>query len=317
LALLERTLTIDLGGTQIRAAVAAGASLHGRTARPTPAEDGPAAVVDAIAEAARAASAAGGGLPAVAGIAAPGPLHGSRGVVFSPPNLKGWRDVPLASLLAERLGIPCHLIKDANAAALAESRLGAARGFDPVIYITLSTGIGGGLILGGKLYEGPDGTAGEVGHVTVDVNGPLCNCGNRGCVEAVASGTAIARRATEMVAAGTLRLAPGEEPSAAAVFKAARAGRPEALALTEEIGRALGHAVVGLVHLFNPECIVLGGGMIHAGPLLLDPLRAVPARHAMPIPRARVRVVTAALGDDVGLWGAALHANDQADAGRD
>ncbi|MGH2345374.1 MAG: ROK family protein, partial [Chloroflexota bacterium] len=124
--MIENTLAIDLGGTQIRAAVAGTGLLRGRVARPTPAENGPAAVVDAIVEAAREAmgSAAEQGRPTAVGIAAPGPLHGSRGVVFSPPNLKGWRDVPLASLLSARLGLPVHLIKDANAAALAESRLG-------------------------------------------------------------------------------------------------------------------------------------------------------------------------------------------------
>ena len=311
--MLPATLTIDLGGTQIRAAAAAGGALYGRVARPTPAEDGPAAVVDALVEAAQEVITKVGAerAPTLVGIAAPGPLSGSMGVVFSPPNLRDWSNVPLAALLHERLGLPVALIKDANAAALAESRMGAAKGFSTLIYVTISTGIGGGLILGGKVYEGPDGTAGEVGHVTVDLNGPICDCGNRGCVEAVASGTAIARRAAELIAQGALRLPAGETPSAAEVFKAARAGEAAARTVTDEVGRALGLAFVGLVHLFNPECIVVGGGMVHAGPLLLDPIRAMLARHAMPIPRGRVRVLSAALGDDVGLWGAALHAEDK------
>jgi glucokinase len=189
--------------------------------------------------------------------------------------------------------------------------MGAAKGFSTLIYVTISTGIGGGLILGGKLYEGSDGTAGEVGHVTIDRNGPICECGNRGCVEAVASGSAIARRAALLVSEGKLHLPLGEAPSAAGIFRAAQAGDAEARAVTDEVGRALGLSLVGLVHLFNPECIVVGGGMVHAGSMLLDPIRATLARHAMPIPRGRLHLVTATLGDDVGLWGAAMHANDR------
>ncbi len=311
----EATLTIDLGGTQIRAAIATGDALLGRTAGPTPAEEGPAAVVGAIVAAARETLVKAGVAqgPTAVGIAAPGPLSGSQGVVFSPPNLRGWSNVPLAALLSDKLGLPVALIKDTNAAALAESRLGAARGYGTLIYVTISTGIGGGLILGGKLYEGPDGTAGEVGHVTIELHGPICECGNRGCVEAIASGSAIARRAALLVSEGKLHLLSDDAPTAAGVFKAALAGDPAARAMTDEVGRALGLALVGLVHLFNPECIVVGGGMVHAGPLLLDPIRDTLARHAMPIPRRRVRLVTATLGDDVGLWGAALHANDARD----
>jgi glucokinase len=313
----DTTLAIDLGGTQIRAAVADGGTLRGRVARPTPAQEGPGAVVEAIVEAARDSLALAGlaGMPPVVGIAAPGPLHGAEGVVFSPPNLKGWRNVPLSRELEARFGCPVFLIKDANAAAVAEHGMGAGRGVDTLVYITVSTGIGGGLILGGRVFEGHDGTAGEVGHVTIDLNGPICNCGNRGCLEAVASGTAIARLAAERVAAGELRLLPGATISAASVYAAAATGDLAARAITDGVGGALGLACVGLVHLFNPERIILGGGLTHAGPLLLEPVWAMIERHAMPIPRARVRLLTAALGEDVGLWGAALHARDRVHAG--
>jgi len=312
----DATLAIDLGGTQIRAAVATLGSLRGRVARATPAEEGPAAVVEALVGAARESLAQVGlaGTPDAVGIAAPGPLHGAKGIVFSPPNLKGWRDFPLADALEARLGCPVFLIKDANAAAVAEHRMGAGRGVCTLVYITVSTGIGGGLILDKRVFEGPDGTAGEVGHMTIDLNGPLCNCGNRGCVEAIASGTAISRLAMERVSMGELRLPPGAEPTAASVYAAAAAGDPGALALTDGVGHALGLACVGLVHLFNPERIILGGGLTRAGALLLDPVRAMVERHAMPIPRARVRVVTADLGEDVALWGAALHAREQLQA---
>ena len=306
-------IAVDLGGSQIRAAINHDDRLHGRVQRRTPAHEGPSAVVAAIAEAIDEAASQHGvpaGATAAVGIAAPGPLNGRAGIVYSPPNLYGWRDVPLADLLGQRLSLPVHLIKDANAAALAEHRLGAGRGAHTMVYVTLSTGIGGGLIVNGKLFEGPDGTAGEVGHVTVDRYGPVCNCGNVGCVEVVASGTAIARAAAQRMARGEWQLPGVTEPTAADVFAAAQHGDPVAGEIVKAAARAIGLAFTGLVHLFNPERIVVGGGLVHAGSLLLAPLQETLRRHAMPVPRARVQLVLAELGDDVGLWGAALHARD-------
>ena len=307
-------VAVDLGGTSIRAALVVGGQLLARVQRATPAKEGPDAVVTAIAEAvheAIGALSAGAAKPIALGIAAPGPLNGPAGVVYSPPNLAGWRDVPLRALLENRLGLPTHLIKDTNAAALAEHRFGAGRGTQNMIYLTISTGIGGGLILNGDLFQGGNGTAGEVGHVTVDQFGPVCNCGNVGCIEAVASGAALARIAAERIAAGHMAPPQGNlTPSAALVIAAAQAGDEQALTLVQGAGRALGLACVGLAHLFNPEVIVLGGGMAHAGELLMDPLHAAIRAHTMAAPKAHLRIVPADLGDDVGIWGAALHASE-------
>jgi glucokinase len=314
--LTDPVIAVDLGGTNIRVATFLNGAMQARAQRPTPARDGPRAVAEAITATVQEVLAAGDTTPfatAPVGVAAPGPLNGRAGIVYSPPNLYGWRDVPLVALLQTRLARSIYLIKDTNAAALAEHHLGAGQGTHTMLYVTLSTGVGGGLILDGRLFEGPDGTAGEVGHVTVDQHGPRCNCGNIGCVEAVASGTAIARQAQELIAAGDLAPLEGSRvPTAAAVFAAAQRGDSAALALVERAGRALGLAFAGLLHLFNPEAIVIGGGMVQAGDVLLHPLGQTLDQYAMAVPRARVRLLTAALDVDVGLWGAGLYALEMA-----
>jgi len=306
-------IAVDLGGTSIRTALVRDGTIHGRVRRETPAAEGPERVIAAIAGEIERVLRAEGVHPrmdgAVLAVASPGPLNAAMGIVYRAPNLLGWHDVPLGALLEERTGLPISLLKDANAAALAEHRMGAGRGAGTMIYVTLSTGIGGGLILNGELFEGPDGTAGEIGHVTIDEYGPICNCGNRGCVETKASGTAIARRAAALIASGTLRVEGTRAPSAAQVIAAAQAGNAAAAALLGDAGRSVGLALVGVIHLFNPAVIVLGGGLIHAGALLLAPIQAAIDRHAISAPRRRVRIALTALGDDAGLWGAAIHAN--------
>ena len=308
-------IAVDLGGTSIRAALVRGDAIYGRMRSETPAAEGPDQVIEAIAsviegvlQEERIHPRTGEDADLVLAIASPGPLNAARGIVYQAPNLLGWHDVPLAALLEERTGLPVLLLKDANAAALAEHRMGAGRGAGTMVYVTLSTGIGGGLILNGELFEGPDGTAGEIGHVTIDEHGTLCNCGNRGCVETKASGAALARRAVARIASGKLHIEGTQAPSAAQVIAAAQAGNAAAAALLDEAGHSVGLALVGVIHLFNPEVIVLGGGLIHAGALLLAPIQAAIERHAIAAPRARARLATAALGDDAGLWGAAIHA---------
>ncbi|MGH2349014.1 MAG: ROK family protein, partial [bacterium] len=187
---------VDLGGTKILTAVVTGdGRVVARERVPTP-QEGPDSVVAAVAGTVEAALAA-AGLPAHAvagiGVGAPGPLNPETGMVFEPPNLRGWHDVPFRALLADRLGIRTYLQNDADAAALGEWRFGAGRGVDDLVYITVSTGIGGGIIIGGTLLLGVSGTAGEIGHMTIDVNGPRCVCGNTGCLEVLAAGPAIAR----------------------------------------------------------------------------------------------------------------------------
>ncbi len=242
------------------------------------------------------------------GVGAPGPLDPQSGVVFEPPNLAGWRDVPLAAMLREATGIPTWVENDANAAALAEAWVGVGVGVRDLIYITVSTGIGGGLILNGELYHGVSGTAGEVGHMTVEPEGPLCGCGRRGHLEAVASGGAIARMAQEALRAGRETRLGALSPqalTAEAVAEAACQGDAVAREVYARAGAYIGLAVASLVNVLNPAMVVFGGGVSKAGDLLLEPVRRVVRERAFQRPAAAVQIVPAALGDDVGVIGAA------------
>jgi glucokinase len=245
-------------------------------------------------------------------VGSPGPLDSRAGIVVAPPNLPGWRDVPLERLLEDSLGIPVFLEKDTNAAAVGEHRFGAGQGADHMIYVTVGTGIGGGLILDGELYGGTRGMAGEVGHVTIVPDGPVCGCGNRGCLEAMASGTAITRDARRRVTAGVstlmLDLAGGdvEEITAKVVARAADRGDEEAQRILAQAMAYLGIGMANLVNLFNPQLIVIGGGLTNIGEALFEPVRRAIDERAFRSPAEVVRVVPAALGDKVGVLGAAV-----------
>ncbi|HZS14327.1 MAG TPA: ROK family protein [Candidatus Dormibacteraeota bacterium] len=297
---------VDLGGTLVRAAAATGEATHGTPARhPTPENATPGAVLDTVAAAVREAS--GGVTPAGVAIGIPGPLDPVAGVVYAAPNLDGWKDLPVQRLLEERLGCPVAIQNDANLAGFAEWIAGAARGSRDMIFITVSTGVGGGLVLDGELYSGFAGTAGEAGHMIYDPDGPPCAQGHRGCLEGTASGTAIASRALQLLAAGEASSLSQLDPDrldAHAVADAAEAGDALAIRLYTESGRALGLAVGGLLNLLSPEVVVIGGGLINAGELLLAPLRAAVGELAFAAPLARCRIVPAALGTDAGLVGA-------------
>ena len=243
------------------------------------------------------------------GIAAPGPLDPVSGVLLTPPNLPGWENTPLKSLFEEELHLPVFVGNDANLAALGEYRYGAAKGVDDFIYITVSTGIGGGIISGGRLLLGTKGLAGEIGHMSIDVHGPQCNCGNTGCWETMASGSAIARTAVERIKGGQksaiTNLVDGEleKVTAETVEQAARAGDTLAQEVMAEGGTFIGVGLVNLVHIFNPRLIVIGGGVSNAGDLIFEPARRTVAQRAMP-PFREVEIIPAALGDDAGLLGA-------------
>ncbi len=308
-------LGIDLGGTKIAVGLVdrAGA-VCARHQQATPAGAGPEAVVTALAEAARAACAAGGvDLPAVAavGVGAPGPVDYARGRVVAPPNLSGCKEIPLRSALTEALGVPVQLDNDANAAALAEARFGAGQGGSPLLYLTVSTGIGGALLLDGEPVRGAAGAAGELGHLVLQPGGPRCGCGGRGCLEALASGTAIAREARARLAAGdapdwAAQLeGPLEALSAADVAGRAAGGDPVATAVIRDAMTALGYGVAGLVNALNPARVVIGGGLTALGSALFDPVRARVAAHCNPVAARAVTIAPAALGPDVGIIGAA------------
>jgi glucokinase len=226
-------------------------------------------------------------------------------------------DLPFRDVMAERLGLPVFVENDANVAALAEHRSGAAQGAREVVVLTIGTGIGGGLILRGELYRGGVGAAAELGHMVIDMDGPPCQgkCRNHGCVESLASGTALAREARrlaeEQPESGLGRaLRAGRELAGPLVTELAHDGDPAAVEALTLIGERLGVAIASFVNIFNPEVVVIGGGVIAAGELLLGPARAVVAERALPPSRDHVRIVAARFGIEAGMIGAAALAFD-------
>jgi glucokinase len=305
---------IDLGGTKILSvSLDAAHSVIGRDYRETGAEDGPAAVIERMAASARAAS-LNHPLRGV-GISSPGPADLTRGVITDSPNLPGWHNIPLVDLISQQLAVPVWLENDANAAALAEHRLGAGRGSRHMILVTIGTGIGGGLILDGRLYHGASGGAGEIGHMVVEPQGRVCGCGRRGCLEAMASGGALNATAREIAAAApagaVARIARREavEPDARILDEASESGDPTARAAIERAGTYLGAGLTNLVNVFNPEVIVIGGS-VRKSALYLETAIAVLQRDAFAQHRKDVRIVEAALGDEAPAIGAALLALD-------
>ncbi|MFN2484710.1 MAG: ROK family protein [Candidatus Limnocylindria bacterium] len=312
---LGPVVAIDLGGTQIRAGYATpDFQVEFRRAVPTGDTSRVAAVIAEIIGLASAViddvRAAGRPEPLGVGISSPGPIDPWRGLVVAPPNLHGWHDVPLADEVERALGLPTFLERDTNVAVLGEWRAGAGAAADDVVYVTVSTGIGGGIVTGGSPLIGPDGTAGEVGHMTVELDGPLCGDGKPGHAEAIGSGTAIARDGRELVAtrrADVLaRLVDGDADrvTAAIVARAADEGDLACVAIMERAYQAVGAMCASLVNALNPEVIVLGGSIAEHRPRLREVAREEIDRRAFAIPAARVRVVAPHFGDDVSLVGA-------------
>ncbi|MGD9891781.1 MAG: ROK family protein [Dehalococcoidia bacterium] len=303
---------VDLGGTKIYSVVSdRECAPLADDYRPTEVERGADAVIGRIAESINAAATAvttGDRRLAAIGVAAPGPIDVERGLILHAPNLPGWRNVPLGGRLSAIFGCPAVLENDANAAGLGEFLFGAGRGARHMIYLTVSTGIGAGLILDGQLYRGASGAAGELGHVVVDETGPLCGCGRRGCLEVFASGTAIAARAAEAIVAGRptsiARYAGRNGVAAEHVAQAAADGDPVARAIIGRAAHALGLGLADIVNIFNPDLIVIGGGTAQIGPPLLDPAMETMRANAFAGPVAHVRVVPAALGGRAAAMGA-------------
>ncbi len=309
-------IAVDLGGTSIRAARfgPSGPPALAHVKIPTLASEGPEAVIGRIVDAIHQVAPAGAADLRV-GIGAPGPLDPRRGVILEAPNLPGWVNLPLRDILQDRLGCPVAVGNDANLAALAEWRFGAGRGTQDMLYLTISTGIGGGVIMDGRLLVGHRGLAAELGHMTVDRDGPLCGCGHRGHLEALASGPAIARRAQELIEQGhpscLVQRPGGTSLSAEAVGEAARDGDALARRVLQDAGEAIGLHLANLVHAFDPELIVLGGGVMQVGPLLLESIECSLRAHILhPAYLQGLRLVPAALGDDVGLIGAMVLASE-------
>jgi glucokinase len=277
---------VDLGGTNIVAGALAedGSDVIALRSEPTRADQGADAVVDrivrmidtVIAETIAQTGAKRDDMIGV-GVGAPGPLDRERGIVVTTPNL-GWTNFPLRDVVAERTRLPVRIDNDANCATLGEWWLGAAKGANNVIGMTIGTGIGGGMILGGRLYHGSSDVAGEIGHATIDINGRRCKCGNYGCLEAYASGPSIADRAREALSGDNclmVKMAGGDPAriTAATVYEAAKKGDDVALDVVRETSRFLGAGVANLLNIFNPDVVVICGGVTHAGETLFAPLR--------------------------------------------
>jgi glucokinase len=310
-------LALDLGASRIRAALVDGAGrVVSRAEARAPVEAGPPGVIaTAVGMLRRVREAA----PSEArdtvggvGISAPGPLDLVAGTLVEPPNMpRSFHGAAIAGPIGAALSLPAVLERDTHVAALAEWEFGAARGLTDFLYLTVSTGIGGAIVAGGRLLGGPVGVAGELGHLLVELDGPPCGCGARGHLEAIASGSAIARAAASAMAAGeapglaSIQASVGRGLDARDVAHAEERGDAAAALIMERARRAFAETCVSLVDVFSPERIVVGGSVArNQGDRWLEPARERVAAAAFSLPRARVEIVPAALGDDVGLVGA-------------
>lgn len=307
------TIGVDVGGTKTAALrLSPDGAILDRATLPTPAQD-PAASLQIVGDAI--GKVLDDGVTAI-GVGAAGMIDVPTGTIVFSPNFT-WRGVPIAAELSERFGLPVTVDNDATAAAWAESRLGASAGFEDSLFVGVGTGIGGGIVAGGRLIRGAHGFAGEVGHVIVEPDGPACGCGNHGCWEQVASGQTLEREGAEAVAAdpaSSFAIRAGRRTSSITgefVAAAARDGDPVGQRIIRDIGRRLGEGIAGLVNVLDPAIVVVGGGVARIGDVVLDPLReayraAVEGRRARP----DVPIVPAALGNDAGAIGAAMIARE-------
>jgi glucokinase len=316
-------LGIDIGGTNLVVGSVAedGSSMVASASEPTHSEAGATDVVERLVGLAERAIAntrreAPGAEILGVGVGAPGPLDTKRGIVLLTPNL-GWVNMPLRQLIHDRLGLPAALDNDANCAVLGEWWVGAARGARHAIGITIGTGIGGGLIIDGRLYHGASDVAGEIGHTTIDTEGRRCKCGNYGCLEAYASGPNIALRAVEELEAGAesrLRALVGGDLTkitAQTVYQAAADGDELALEVVNDTAKFLGVGIGNLLNVFNPDMVVVCGGVTLAGDHLFEPLRREVARRAFKPAVTACRIVPGELAGTAGVYGAAKVFLDQ------
>jgi glucokinase len=311
---------IDLGGTNIKAALVntTTGEITGTTSDATHAQEGHDAVIarmdklveEVIADAGKAKSEIGG-----IGLGIPGLLDLEHGLTLFLPNLPGqWRGVPVRKELSKASGLPVAIINDARAATLGEWKFGAGRGVECCALYTLGTGIGGGLIINGQLYLGLGGAAGELGHISVDFNGPRCNCGSRGCIEAIASGPAIAAAGMRAVVQGTTTrittMCEGDlnRITPELIYQAAFAGDAVAREIYEQAGRAIGYGIANVVIALTPRHVIIGGGVAAAGDLILEPIRRTVRERVKVSDTDAIEIVPAELGNNAGLIGAAMWA---------
>jgi glucokinase len=324
---MQWVIGIDVGGTNcvVGAVATDGSRVVGDHSQPTlPARGADAVIADLVTMAHRVTEHVRAADPTAeiigVGVGAPGPLDITAGVVLLTPNL-GWTNLPLRARLAAGLGVAAALENDANCAVQAECWVGAAQRGRKVIGLTVGTGIGGGIVIDQQLYHGASDVAGEFGHMVIDMNGPVCGCGNRGCLEAFASGVNIARRARELLAAGTpsalhdLVAGDASRVTAELVYQVAATGDPLAQQVADDTARYLGIGVANLLNLFNPDVVVILGGVARAGEQLVEPLRREVARRAFRPAVDACTIVPGALRDLAGVYGAAKAFLDQRRAG--
>ena len=312
-------LGFDIGGTKLATGVVTpDGKVHGFVVEPTYADAGPDVVISRLFDLGRrSVEIAGLGSPELIGIACGGPLDSGKGIVQCPPHLPGWIDIPLVAKAEEAFGVPAFLENDATAAALGEACFGAGAGAQSLVYLTISTGIGGGVVINGRLHRGATGNGGELGHVTVRPGGRRCDAdGRQGCLEAYCSGTNIAARARDAVssalAAGRSTTLAGIDPlTAADVTCAAAAGDAVASEVWRETTDLLGQGLTDIVNVLEPEVVVLGGGVTRSGNMLLDPVTKVIRAGVLGPEAQAVRIHLAGLGDEVGVVGAAAVAWDR------
>ena len=304
-------LAVDLGGTNLRGALVDvdGAILHEQRSA-THAEQGPDAVIARIADTlAQVVSATGAPRDVAVGVAAPGPLNPRTGVVYFCPNLPGWKDTPLRAQLESLTGRRVLIGNDANAAALGEYYFGTRKGVPNLVFVGLGTGVGGGVVSEGRLIDGALGMGGELGHTTVNIDGPRCHCGGVGCVEAYCSAWALTAEAELLVGSrrgdAILAAAGGEPLGPRAVGLAARNGDINSIRLLERAGTALGAGLANFVNIFNPDVIVIGGGLAELGEPLFEPTRRALRAFALPVMAEHVEVTGSALDAKSGIYGAA------------
>jgi glucokinase len=229
------------------------------------------------------------------GVGAPGPILKSKGIICYPPNLPGWKKVPLKKILEKSLNTKVILENDANAAALGEARFGAGKSYKNIVYLTVSTGIGGGVIINRRLFSGSHGTAAEPGHMIIDPHGPLCGCGQKGCLEALSSGTALEKMGKKIFK----RTITSKE-----IESLARQGNKSAVKLIVRLAENLGIGIANLANLFDPEIFILGGGLSNMGELLFAPLLKSARKHCLPIQAGKIKIVAAKNKSNSGIIGA-------------
>ena len=303
----KAVIAVDIGGTQVRVALFRDDRLHQRAALPTDVRGGPSGVMDQI-DALIEQVAAKDDRKTITGIglSLAGPIDTESAVVTRIPTLPGWDGLPVAQALSERTGLPARVENDGIAATLGEWRYGAGRGVSNIVYLTVSTGIGGGAVVDGRLLHGRKGIAGHLGHMRMAQEGSTCSCGTVGCFEALASGSALSQRAaaTADMSDHLAGIAQSRAVDARDVFEGARAGDSHCLHLVAEEAMYLGQGVTSIIHIFSPDRVVMGGGVSNAFDQLEPGIHDVIRRDAMP-PFRTVPIVKSALGDDSGLFGAA------------